>query len=691
VILAQPDYACAVETAAPAAGLNVVGFFRAEFGHGEAARRILSGVEHAGIPHSTVTMRTPHHREGHAFVDRTTERPYATNLLCLNAEHVLEFAEAGGRELMADRYTIAAWCWEGSRFPPALHGAFRLVDEIWVASDFVRGLIAAETDKPVLRFPMPVEIGQPPQQTRRDVGLPDDRFVFLFVYDFFSTLQRKNPLGLIEAFKRAFAPGDGPVLMLKSINGGKWRSDFDRVRAAAADHPDILIEDRFVPAEHVGALTALSDAYVSLHRSEGFGLTIADAMAYGKPAIATRYSGNLTFMNDENSYLVDAGITTVEGRIPNYPPGSVWAEPQLDKAAELMRHVVENREEARERGEAGRRTIAEQHSVASMGGFAADRLAEVGGRTTTRGSGETPAQLAERFLIQGPSVPWDVRSARFGRAGIVARAALRRVLRPYLLRQREWESAIVDALLQNERIQQEQWRLLHTELETLRERFDEQERQLYARPYAAEATATTGAEYRSFEDVFRGPEERIRELLVPYVDLLRGHEPVLDVGCGRGELLDLLRDAGIRAIGVDLDTGMVERAREKGHEVERGDAVEYLDQNEGTFGAIAAIHVIEHLPYESLLRFLELARRRLAPGGVFVAETVNPHSLQAFKTFYTDLTHRAPIFPEVAAALARIQGFESVEIRFPRGSGDDDLRRQTEYALVATAEARTRS
>jgi 2-polyprenyl-3-methyl-5-hydroxy-6-metoxy-1,4-benzoquinol methylase len=371
----------------------------------------------------------------------------------------------------------------------------------------------------------------------------------------------------------------------------------------------------------------------------------------------------------------------------------VWADPDLDQAADLMRRVVEHPDEARERGEAGRRRIAERHSLASTAEFAGERLRAVADRGTTRGQGETPAQLAERFLVRGPSVPWDVPSARLGPVGIQARRALRRLLRPYLLRQREWESAVVDALRQAERIAEEQRRRIESlthrllELDELRGRFDRQEEQLYARPYAAEVAQTTaGAEYRSFEDVFRGPEERIRELLEPYVEILRGHEPVLDVGCGRGELLDLLRDAGIAAAGVDLDEGMVERAREKGHEVERADAVDYLERHDGPFGAIAAIHVIEHLPYESLLRFFELARSRLAPGGLLVAETVNPHSLQAFKTFYTDLTHRAPIFPEVAAALARIQGFENARIVYPRGSGDEerDRRAETEYALVAS-------
>ncbi len=670
-------------------GVNVIGFFKAEFGHGEAARRILAGIEQAGIPFSTITMRAPHHRERHAFDERSSAEVYGTNVVCLNPEHILEFAEAGGRDLLANRYTIGAWCWEGSRFPPSFHAAFRLVDEIWVASDFVAGLISAETDKPVLRFPMPVKVPNPPRLSRKDVGLPDDRFVFLFVYDFFSTLERKNPLGLIEAFKRAFPPESGPVLVLKSINGGKKREELARVLEAAATHPDIHVVDEFVAPERVQGLTSLCDCYVSLHRSEGFGLTIADAMAYGKPAVATRYSGNLTFMDDDNSYLVGAGLATVPPGIPNYPAGSVWADPNLDEAAALMRQVVDNPGEAAARAERGRQTILDEHSVDRMAEFAGQRLSEVAELETNRASAETPAELAEQFLIRGPSVPWDVPSARLGPLGVYARKFLHRFLRPYLLRQREWESAVVDALRQSEVIAERQAQRVNAKLRDLQERFDHLEGQLYSRPYSAglnEAQAGAGAEYRSFEDVFRGSEQRIRELLVPYVDLLRGHEPVLDAGCGRGELLDLLREEGIEASGVDVDEGMVARSREKGHEVELSDVVDYLErQPDEKFGAIVAIHVIEHLPYEGLLRFLELAREKLISDGLLIVETVNPHSLQAFKTFWTDLTHRAPIFPEVAVALATIQGFASVRVIFPRGTGDDDvdLREETEYAVVA--------
>jgi SAM-dependent methyltransferase len=225
--------------------------------------------------------------------------------------------------------------------------------------------------------------------------------------------------------------------------------------------------------------------------------------------------------------------------------------------------------------------------------------------------------------------------------------------------------------------------------EQLGSRFDELTERLYARPYVAEtARAQRSSAYVDFEDVFRGPEDRIRELLEPYVELLRGHAPVLDVGCGRGELLQLLGEAEIEASGIDIDPGMVERSRAKGLPVEQADAVSYLDElPEGSLGAVIAVQVIEHLPYEDLQRLFELSRRALAPGGLLVAETINPHSLPAFKTFWVDPTHRAPIFPEVAHALALIHGFAEARILYPHGSGDAETDRveETEYAVVATA------
>ena len=194
-------------------------------------------------------------------------------------------------------------------------------------------------------------------------------------------------------------------------------------------------------------------------------------------------------------------------------------------------------------------------------------------------------------------------------------------------------------------------------------------------------------EYRAFVDTFRGPESRVRELQAPYVELLGGRQPVLDAGCGRGEFLDLLNERGIRATGVDIDPGMVEHCHAKGHEVVQADLNDHLDGlPEGELGAVFSAQVIEHISYPDLMRFLRRSREKLQPGGLFVAETVNPHAPQAFKTFWVDPTHRYPIFPEVALALCRTAGYESAYVFHADGSGDVERDRYTStaYAVVAT-------
>ena len=193
-------------------------------------------------------------------------------------------------------------------------------------------------------------------------------------------------------------------------------------------------------------------------------------------------------------------------------------------------------------------------------------------------------------------------------------------------------------------------------------------------------------DYVAFEDAFRLSEDVIRERQRPYLSLLKGHEPVLDAGCGRGEFLELLRAAGVPAQGVDLDPGMVARARAKDLQVEQGDAVAHLEGlPDGSLGAVFAAQLVEHLPYEHLLAFLRVVWRKLKPGGLLIAETVNPHSPGALKNFWIDLTHQHPIFPEVLLTLCRGIGFRSAYVFHPGGTGDVDADRQQrgDYALVA--------
>jgi SAM-dependent methyltransferase len=194
--------------------------------------------------------------------------------------------------------------------------------------------------------------------------------------------------------------------------------------------------------------------------------------------------------------------------------------------------------------------------------------------------------------------------------------------------------------------------------------------------------------YRGFEDVFRGPEERIAERQRVFADLLAGRGPVLDAGCGRGEFLDLRRERGIAGLGVDIDEGMVERCREKGHDqVEHTTVNDSLERmQDAELGAVFSAQVIEHMPYPDLIRFLSLSHAKLRSGGVFVAETVNPHAAHALKTFWVDPTHRHPLFPEVMLVLCRLTGFASAYFFHPLGTGhiDPDRSRVCAYAVVAT-------
>src|SRR5258706_10330942 len=177
-----------------------------------------------------------------------------------------------------------------------------LVDEVWVASDFCAEVFRAHTDKPVRRVPLPI-VPLTSGASRDELGLPHGRFVFVNSFDYLSTFERKNPMGVLHAFVHAFGPDDGPVLVLKSINGDKRVQHSEQLRLAARHHPHVLLMEEYVSEHENSGLLLAADCFVSLHRSEGFGLGPAQCMALGKPVIATAWSGNLTFMSEENSWL----------------------------------------------------------------------------------------------------------------------------------------------------------------------------------------------------------------------------------------------------------------------------------------------------------------------------------------------------------------------------------------------------
>src|SRR5262249_33966906 len=195
---------------------------------------------------------------------------------------------------------------------------------------------------PVVRIPPVLTMGTAGsrEEGRRRLGVSSDEFVFLFVFDFHSHFARKNPLAVIEAFRAVFTPSDLVRLVIKCVNGSSDPSDLTAMRALALGHR-IFIHDGYWPAEELRDLMAACDAYVSLHRSEGTGMTISEAMALGKPVIATGWSGNMDFMNVTNSFPVRYELVELSENIGPYQAGETWAEPSIEHAAELMRLVFE--------------------------------------------------------------------------------------------------------------------------------------------------------------------------------------------------------------------------------------------------------------------------------------------------------------------------------------------------------------
>ncbi len=182
---------------------------------------------------------------------------------------------------------------------------------------------------------------------------------------------------------------------------------------------------------------------------------------------------------------------------------------------------------------------------------------------------------------------------------------------------------------------------------------------------APQPAALAVPDYFAFESRMRGSVEAIRERQRPYVADFRDAAPVLDIGCGRGELLSLLRDAGIEASGIDADADMVAYAQGEGLDVVQEDVAEHLDRlPNGSVGAIFMGQVVEHLPAAALVHALRLAAVKLRPGGLLVAETINPLSPIALRNYFADLTHAQPLVPETLELLVRQAGFASTEVRF---------------------------
>jgi len=446
-------------------GVNLYGYVFAESGTGQIGRAIVAALQAAEIPYAVIPFRETINRQQHSFAsDPNTQAIYDTNLICVNADQVPVFLEKMGPEILDRRCNIGVWAWEVDDMPAAMAKSAEYLHEVWGISEYTAAGLRRVLRTEVRAFPLPVVLPEPVVRSRAELGLPEG-FLALFCFDFESVFERKNPLAVIEAFRRAFPQGGGrparqadgtsaPHLVIKSVNGDRHPAELARLRERAGS--DITIIDGYRAVEEQMALMNACDVYVSLHRAEGFGLTVAEAMALGKPVISTAWSSTMELTTEENSYLVPARVISVPKGTPAYPPTAHWAEPDIDAAAALLRRVYEKRGEAGAKGERARRDIAERYSPAARAPMLRELLdaarrayrergpqarfrGPIGAPSTTvLAADERAARLMSRPDPALPSrMPWL--------AGLWRRIMLR-LIRNYWVHQREVDRALLDAV-----------------------------------------------------------------------------------------------------------------------------------------------------------------------------------------------------------------------------------------------------
>jgi glycosyltransferase involved in cell wall biosynthesis len=359
-------------------GLDVVGFFTAEHGVGEAARVLVSTLKSAEVAVSTINYTDTQSRMDHTYVTDDVSRNKAV-VVSMNAEQLTHSPHRLGENFYDDRYVIGQWFWELEQAPQWYIPAWPMVNEMWAPTHFIEQMLRNSAPRNVTISYVPLPVTKPTidaSLTREHFGL-DDRFTFLFAFDFMSVMKRKNPIGLIDAFTRAFTEGSGARLVIKAINGDKRPEEREQLLATAAWHADVTVIDTYFTRVETTTLMSLADCYVSLHRSEGLGLTLSEAMSLGKPVIATGYSGNTDFMDETNSYLVPWTRVPVGDHAEGYSPDATWAEPKRDAAAKFMRYVFENQDEAVRIGQKAQEDILNRFSEAASGAIMKNRLSEI--------------------------------------------------------------------------------------------------------------------------------------------------------------------------------------------------------------------------------------------------------------------------------------------------------------------------
>lgn len=353
-------------------GINFFGPYAARDSIGRVAALSIDCLKASGIPCDIHLLSRPGPKEvvDYATIDDNliSTLKYRINIFHFNARRVPLYFSRLGEDSLKGFYNIGVWVHEMPTIPSQWARQLEFFDEIWTPSSLCQSAVSLSANIPVVKIPYPIE--RNPVNKRmieRVEGNLFNTFNFLAVFDVFSDAERKNPLFVMRAFLKAHAGNPSVRLIMKTRNLEQDNVLADKLRQIAAQHENVTVLEGYMEPSQLRALYDTADAYVSLHRAEGFGLTISDAMSRGIPVLVTGYSGNMDFCNAADSRLVAYELREVGHNRPRYRFNDLWAEPDLDDAVDAFCDLVDNHRRWVQRAIRARERLAREFSIENIG------------------------------------------------------------------------------------------------------------------------------------------------------------------------------------------------------------------------------------------------------------------------------------------------------------------------------------
>jgi glycosyltransferase involved in cell wall biosynthesis len=363
-------------------GVNLFSYIKGEFSIGEVGRIIARGINTTDVPFSIIDISggSLHSFRDSSWDHKITEsQEHNVNLFAFNADSVTYYYNKLGPSVWEGRYNIGYWNWELPDFPDRWKIAFSFFNEIWTGSRFVADALSIKSPVPIIRIPLTVQLNPDKNMDREYFKLPKDKFLFLCMYDVLSVQSRKNPQGAVNAFKKAFSKDNTDVcLVIKVNNAQAGIEEIASLKDSIKGYHNIYLIDRTLTRCETDSLINVIDVYVSLHRSEGFGLVLAESMYLGKPVVATNWSANTDFMTSNNSCPVNYKLVELGEAYGPYEAYQHWAEPDEEHAGEYMKRLFLEREYYNKIAIEGQNTIRTNYSPEAMGQLIKKRLNEIG-------------------------------------------------------------------------------------------------------------------------------------------------------------------------------------------------------------------------------------------------------------------------------------------------------------------------